>query len=528
MKYKNSHTIPTVKLSTIGFKSLVSTSGLLKKGLLLCSLFLLFTASLSAQLFPVQVNQTIIPPFDTQLNSYVTSTDIRLRLFLTLTDINISNRQVRLKLNIQGQGLDIESTDFVTGAPQIFLNGGTQQQFTNVDLAPYFQLANLRGINSQQYSQPLPEGTYTFCWEVYDFLTNQQISSTGMGCSTVFLLLNEPPILNLPNRGDQIIDVQPTNIIFQWTPRHVNATNVSFEFELRELWDNQIDPQAGFLASPPFHTETTFATTILYNIGKTALLPGRTYAWRVRAISTTGISENAVFRNNGYSEIFYFTFTNECFPTTFSLAEPINTSRVRVSWQPQVEHNKFNVQYKRTDVSDAVWFEMPSFNDQVQIDNLEEGVTYDYRVGGSCQEITDPNPAFTYGSVNQFTMPTADETVTYSCGITPEIEVTNTDPLDNIDVNEVFTAGDFPVTVKQIEGGNGIYSGTGFIVVPYLSDTKIAVEFTSIRINTEYQLYEGIVKTSYDPTWSSVEGTGGFNNNEAGTTTTTEISYPIE
>lgn len=471
-------------------------------------LFLLLVANslpTHAQLFPVQVNQSIIPPYNTKLNSYATSTDVKLRLFLTLTDINVSNRQVRLKLKIQGQGLNIQSTDFVTGAPQIFLNGGAQQQFTNIDLAHYFQLNNLLGINPQQYNQPLPDGTYRICWEVYDFLTNQRISNPNMGCSNIFLLLNDPPFLNLPNRGDQLTDIQPTNIIFQWTPRHANATNVNYEFELREIWDEQIDPQAGFLVSPPFHTETTFATTLLYNISKLPLIPGRTYAWRVRAISTTGLSENSVFRNNGYSEVFYFTYTNQCFPPTYALAEPLNTGRVKISWQTHPDHNKYNVQYKRADVEDAEWFEITSYNNQVQIANLQDGVTYNFRVGGTCHDLTDFNQAFIYSSINQFTMPTAYETVSYSCGIVPEIDVTNTTPLSNLGINETFTAGDFPVTVKQIEGGNGVFSGTGFIVVPYLADTKIAVEFSGIKINTEYQLYDGIIKTTYDLTWSGVE-----------------------
>ena len=389
--------------------------------------------------------------------------------------------------------------------PFIFLNGGAQQQFTNIDLAPYFQLNNLLGINPQQYNQPLPDGSYKICWEVYDFLTGQRISDPNLGCARIFLLLNDPPFLNIPNRGDQLTDIQPINIVFQWTPRHANATNVSYEFEIRELWDTQMDPQAGFLASPPFHTETTFSTTLLYNISKPPLIPGKTYAWRVRAKSTTGLSENSVFRNNGYSEIFNFSFTNNCYPPTFSLAEPSNAGRVKISWQTHPDHNRYHVQYKKAAVADAEWFEVFSYNNQVQVSNLQDGVTYDFRVGGTCQELTDFNQAFSYGSINQFTMPTADETLSYSCGIVPEIEISNTNPLENISTNETFTAGDFPVTVKEIQGGNGTFSGKGYIVVPYLADTKIAVEFSRIKINTDYQLYHRIIKTTYDPTWGDVE-----------------------
>ncbi len=479
-----------------------------------------------AQLYPVQTVHNIIPPYSTKLNDYATSFDVKLRLRLILNDNSVSNRQVRLKLKIQGNGLNIQSRDFVVGAPFIFLNGGTQQVFTNIDLSAYFQLHNLIGINPQQYNRPLPDGSYRICWEVYDFLTNQLISNPNMGCDNVFLLLNDPPFLNLPQRGDQLTSATPF-INFTWTPRHANATNVSYEFQLREIWDTQIDPQAGFLASPNYYSQTTFSTTLLYGIGKPQLFSGRTYAWRVRAISSTGLSENSVFRNNGYSEIYYFTYANECFPPTMTLAEPLNTGRVKISWQTHPDHNKYHVQYKRADVNDAEWFEVFSYNNQTQIGNLQAGVTYDFRVGGTCHSLTDLNQGYSYSTPNQFTMPTADETVSYSCGIVPEIEITNTTPLGNLGVNETFTAGDFPVTVKQIQGGNGTYSGKGYIVVPYLADTKIAVEFTGIKINTEYQLYEGVIKTTYDPTWSGVEDVGDLFNGGDGQVNITEVNFPI-
>ena len=70
----------------------------------------------------------------------------------------------------------------------------------------------------------------------------------------------------------------------------------------------------------------------------------------------------------------------------------------------------------------------------------------------------------------------------------PDIQIANQDPIQNIGVNETFTAGDFPVTVKEVQNNGGKFTGKGFIVVPYLADTKIAVAFEGITINTNYQL----------------------------------------
>jgi hypothetical protein len=204
-------------------------------------------------------------------------------------------------------------------------------------------------------------------------------------------------------------------------------------------------------------------------------MPGRTYAWRVRAKSISGISENSVFKNDGYSEIHHFTYTNQCFPPTFVLSEPVRTSVVKVQWKGHPTHRQYHVQYKQSKVPDAEWFEVYSYDPEVEISNLQAGKTYDFRVGGSCNTITDFKKSYNYSGINQFTMPLKKDLAQYTCGIVPEIKITNNKPLAVLGVNETFTAGDFPVTVKQIEGSNGRFSGAGYIVVPYLLNTKIAV-----------------------------------------------------
>ncbi len=166
---------------------------------------------------------------------------------------------------------------------------------------------------------------------MYDYFTNQKISNTS--CFPVFLILNDPPQLYLPQRGEQIVYNPQMGINFSWTPRHANAGAVRYEFELRELWDTQIDPQAAFLASPPLFQTTAPTTMYNYNIANIALLPDKTYGWSVRAISTNGISENSVFRNNGYSEIYYFKLTQNCDAPIYAMSEAISKSTVKITWQ---------------------------------------------------------------------------------------------------------------------------------------------------------------------------------------------------
>lgn len=478
--------------------------------------FLFFNVSGYAQLYPVQLTPIFNSPYSVKISDYATSMDTKLQLLINPTDITISQRRVRLKLYIQGNGLNIQSSDFAQEQRPIFINGGELQTLTNVDIASLFRLENLQGISPAQYANPLPEGMYNFCFEMYDFATNQKISQKS--CSGLYLILNDPPILNTPQKNEQIASTEFPNILFTWTPRQINATNVSYKFELKQLFDPTLDPQIGFQMAPILYEETLFGTALLYNLSMPILTPGLRYAWRVRAVSTTGLSENAVFKNDGYSEIYSFKYTASCAAPTFLLSEAQSSKSVKITWEGVPEHTRYQVQYKKQDVRNAQWFSSNSLNKQSLITNLEPGVTYQFRVGSSCDPVEDGVQSFTYSGINTFTTPTETNGIpAYNCGIVPQINIQNQKTLTNLIQSETFKAGDFPVTILELKGENSPYSGRGYIIVPYLADTKIAVEFKDIVINTDYQLISGIVETSYNPDWKNVtdvedftgEGQGG-------------------
>src|SRR5690606_21527928 len=245
---------------------------------------------------PVQVSPNMVPPYSMKLSDYNMATYEKIMVNLLLTDVTELNRQVGIRMYIEnGRNIAIQSAPVVSGAMPIYLDGGVPVRLTNLDLQPYFQFENLQGISPQQYNQPLPDGLYQFCFEVYDWTSGLPISAKS--CATAYLVLNDPPILNVPARGELVAQKDPQNIIFQWTPRHMNATNVQYEFTLTELWDSQMDPQAAFLASRPLYETTTSANTLLYGPSETSLLPDKAYGWRVRAVVTDGISETSIFKN---------------------------------------------------------------------------------------------------------------------------------------------------------------------------------------------------------------------------------------
>ena len=419
---------------------------------------------------------------------------------------------MQLYVEIKGNGLTAASAPVLSGVSPLRINGGEILRLTNAELASYFQLRNLQGITSQQYTSALPDGMYSFCFRVKDVLSGRWLSQSH--CAIAYLMLNDPPILNIPTDNEQVAVTDFQNIIFSWTPRQINATNITYSFELREILDPTLDPRFAFEVSRRILKEDDLRmTTFVYDVSKPNLIPGRRYAWRVRAISTGGLAENSVFKNDGYSEVHSFVYAVNCSKPLFLLSQQQGKNRTKLLWQGHTLHQKYHIQYRKKGVANAQWFEASTRNTQTLITDLEAG-EYEFRVGATCEtERYGIKPSYVYSDIQTFKIEKTQSTTesAYNCGIVPKIAITNQKPLGSLVTNEVFVAGDFSVTILEVSGNNGIFSGKGFIKVPYLNDTKLAVEFENVKINADYQLTDGVVKTTYDSDWKGVQEIKSFN-----------------
>ncbi|WP_425658301.1 fibronectin type III domain-containing protein [Tenacibaculum ascidiaceicola] len=490
-------------------------SNIFKKIVVLFTVFI--STVLYSQTYPVQVTPQLIPPYSLKMSDYATTTSEKLYTNILLTDVNEVGRRIRLKMYIEGQGLSITTQDVIAGETPIYVDGGINLRLSNLDLQAYFQLNNLVGITPGQYNAPLPNGGYDFCFEVYDYFTNRKLSAKS--CTTVYLLQNDPPILNLPFKDNIVNATNPQNILFTWTPRHSNASNVQYEFTLKELWNVQ-NPQANFLASVPFYQTTTYSTTLLVGPEAPQLLSGKIYGWQVRAFVSDGINETSVFKNDGKSEIFWFKYLEDCQPPSFVISQALTAESVQVNWQ-SAEHLRYRIQYRKKGFGDDDWFEVNSYTNEGKIRNLEPATVYEFRVGGECTQLS----GFAYSNIQEFTTPSNDEAAYYNCGLTPQINITNKEPLPKLGINETFTAGDFPVTTREVIGSNGTFSGWGYITLPFLENlkeiidaaniatggkvnigkyTRIKVVFEHVQVNSSYELIEGVVETDYDPEWGGI------------------------
>ncbi len=85
------------------------------------------------------------------------------------------------------------------------------------------------------------------------------------------------------------------------------------------------------------------------------------------------------------------------------------------------------------------------------------------------------------------------------CGKEPVIDISNKNLLPLLKVNDVVTAGDFPITIFKVSGTQAGWSGEGWVRVPWLADTRIHVTFSGIQVNTDHKLIAGSFNTVYNP-----------------------------
>lgn len=463
-----------------------------------CVLFLLafcfVSNESSAQVYPVQATVQLTPPYSLYLADYVESGSERLALNIFLSDIARPDLDVRFRLKIIGQGITLETKPGYI-PPPVSIQGGVSLRLISTDLAEYFNPNNLtfQGLSQREYAQrgKLPEGVYQFCFEVLEYNRGLKISNTA--CAVAWLVLNDPPIVNLPRQEEKLKAQSLQNVMFQWTPRHTGSPNSAFttEYEIKmvEVWPATRNPNDAVLTSPPILEETTRNTTFIYGPGETPLEPGRRYAFRVQAKSISGVDELDLFKNHGYSEVVSFVYGDACdLPTGISI-ESVGPSRFALRWESMFNHTAFKVRYRQEGTVD--WYENNVSLESTQILSLKPSTTYEYQVAATC--------GFFDGDYSPIARVTTAEEVPadYSCGI--PLTPFNLDPSEltgSLKPGDIIDAGDFQVQLISVSGSNGIFSGEGIIEVPYLNKAKVKTSFTNITVSKELRMVNGFMNVT--------------------------------
>jgi Fibronectin type III domain len=326
------------------------------------------------------------------------------------------------------------------------------------------------------------------------------------------------------------VDLQPylqvapagnATINFMWTPRHTSSPNSTlttrYKIELYEVRpkvpNEQLPAMANnaVLTSPPIFTDETDVTTYTYGADKPALIDGLQYAWRIKAFDAGG---RDWFKNNGYSEVCYFTFGGVYNPVNNPPGlEEINTFNAQAEterrglgqWTQTGGYTSYRVRYRKKNGS-GNWFEVNTDSLNAKLYDLEPTTTYQAQVQGKAGQFYGP-----FSPVKEFITPTP--TPPPGCGLPLNYAAgLSTKPLTQAAPNMFIKCGKFEIQLDSVivESGAGYYSGAGRITsMPFLNILQIIgamagnansgngdglkVTFNSIFINDNREVTQGIV-----------------------------------
>lgn len=452
-----------------------------------------------SQTYPVQTFIQVSPPHTSYLPDYTDPFSNQMKVFLTLTDFTVPSYQVKLRFTFTGNGYSI-TTSSLLPLPVTTLSPGTPVEISGSDLAPYLSSQNLTftGIDVTDYElrKVLPEGPCQICVEVIDFSNPNQAVLSNPACTQVWFSFNDPPLLNTPFCGTQITPSDPQQIIFSWSPLHMNSLHsagTQYVFELFEIRPDGADANQVVNSSLPIFMQVTDQTMINYGITEPQLQVGMSYAWRVKAQDIQG---RDFFRNNGYSTVCTFTYGNIAESLADGITLNLNSSGTGTRmgyawWNVSANFTHYKLEVRKTGNPDYAWFPFQSTTGDIKIYQLEPSTQYECRVKGCINDEYESE----WSNISVFT---TQPIPNYNCGSTtlPPGEINYT-PLTNAIVGMTFTVGQFEMFVTDIHPLNpitlpGHYNGTGTIAVAFLYN--IRVSFEDILVDDNLLMRQGKVE----------------------------------
>ena len=284
---------------------------ILKRGIQLTLLMsLVFFNLTSFAQNQIILQATVAPPYSPNLSYYLDNPN---KLIITFTNTTSSGIDFYLhaKFASDDAGIAIETADNYKPSQFLHLNPYETYQATAFDMEGIFPSGNLNytGITQQELinQQAVPEGNYQFCFQAFDFQSDEIVSQYT--CSNIFpIQYVDPPIILSPFCGDSITETQPQNVIISWSfPVGATPGNVEYNLQMVEMFPDERDPNDALAsaAHPLFLDLTTNINSYIIGPADLELIPDRSYAFLVKAEDKNG---EILFRNNGKSEACWFRY----------------------------------------------------------------------------------------------------------------------------------------------------------------------------------------------------------------------------
>lgn len=356
------------------------------------------------QRLPATVNTTVTAPYSVYLNDYFEIGSNKLAANIIFNDYNEPSWDVRLRITIESNRLKIETKPEFTPVRPLTIIPGVPVQLTGGELTEYFNFNNLvfSGISSAALRQNarLPEGMYSFCFEVLDYRTGKVLSTKS--CATAWLILQDPPKIINPMCDTYVSPSIPQNILFQWQLSNAMSPNTGmgpqFKLHLYEVTDPSTAPRSAIANGKSlkiFESEIVSQTNFLYDIAAPTLDIGKMYLYQVQAIDPDG---KDLYKNQGLSEVCWFYYG---YPTggNIALQSPLNKSAfsksdpVNFKWtapDKRIPGQPFSYHLKVVKVDEGQDPELAIANGQAWYESITSPIQGTYGFGFQLKTPLDP------------------------------------------------------------------------------------------------------------------------------------------
>jgi hypothetical protein len=276
---------------------------------LISSLTIAQTKKYAATITPV-----LGQPYTLFLNDYSAVGSSTLSANIVFNDFNEASWNFKLKIKIESSAIRLETRQEFRPSSPLTLSPGIVKTLSGLDWQDYFNYNNLNisGVSLNQLVNSggrLPEGLYSFCFQVIDYETGDPLSQEV--CQTAWLKLMDPPRINLPECATSL-DPTLTQHNFSWqmfnsiSPNSVEGNN--YQLTCWEVTDAKALVQtavANGQALQIFQSGLLSANSYVYTLSDPQLEIGKRYIFRVQAIDPYGRDK---FRNLGFSEFCSFYY----------------------------------------------------------------------------------------------------------------------------------------------------------------------------------------------------------------------------
>ncbi|WP_439697894.1 hypothetical protein ACFGVS_06185 [Mucilaginibacter sp. AW1-7] len=277
-------------------------------------LFLLICVAWQPLKAQVSVSIQILPPYPRKITDYSSQPQL---MVIAVTNVSSKRQRIQLRGTVTGDnGVILAVKPNYKSPAAIELDPGQTRSFNGNDISKFFDYTQVKysGITRSDFinKNGLPEGSYRFCVQAFDYDTNAPISpDEPVGCSNTFIISSlEPPTIITPMEDAQLSDAAGQIVLMQWsTPPGTSPqimSSVRYKLRMVEVIGDRNPSNALMSATQPYFFEKEVTgNSYIYNAADPQLTPGRRYAMLVEAFDPFN---NTPFRNKGRSEVRSFIY----------------------------------------------------------------------------------------------------------------------------------------------------------------------------------------------------------------------------